>query len=79
MHRGQAYAELLENECAEQKRGKNERRDPKIELRERLQEAIALKDEHLVHRIRQAGARILCANSKLSKRHRKLTFIYSIF
>ena len=56
MRRGQSYAELLERERAEQERKANEKRDPRVELRERLREAIAVKDEHLDHRIRQAGA-----------------------
>lgn len=59
MHRGQAYAELLESERAEQEPEANERPNPRIELRERLRKAIALKDENLAHRIQQAGARLL--------------------
>ena len=56
MRRGQSYADLLERDRAEQERKAKERRDPRIELQERLREAIALKDEHLSYRIRLAGA-----------------------
>lgn len=55
LRRGQPLAEQLKRDRAELVRASREKRDPRIELRERLREAIALTDEGIAQRIRKAG------------------------
>lgn len=59
MRRGQSQAVLEERDRTEQER-KLRKRNPQIELKDRLREATALIDEDLALRIRLAGEDFNC-------------------